>query len=199
MRLDLYKTFKSEYTAPRTPVVVVVRPARYLTIAGRGGPDQPDFGRAVGALYAMAFTIKMARKSSGRDYAVSKLEGLWWGQRRGRLLIDEPTSRWRWQLLIRVPPFIGERDRRAAVSTLLDRGKDPLVRQVKLSVLKEGRCVQLLHVGPYDAEHESIQRMADFTRARGRRLRGKHHEIYLSDPRRVPAHRLKTILRHPVT
>jgi hypothetical protein len=199
VKLDLYRKHRAEYVAPKTPVQVTVRSAKYLAITGRGGPAAPAFQRSLGALYALAFTIKMARKFAGRDYAVAKLEGLWWGERRGRLLIDEPQSRWRWTLMIRVPPFITEADRRTALATLTARGKDPLVKSVKLEVLKEGRCVQVLHVGPYDAEHESIGRMMAFTRELGRRFRGKHHEIYLSDPRRVPARRLKTILRHPVT
>ncbi len=198
-KLDLYKTHRTEYLAPKAPVLVTVKPAKYLVIAGQGAPSQPGFRRAIGALYAMAFTIKMARKFAGRDYVVTKLEGLWWGERRGRLLIDEPKSRWRWKLMIRVPPFISETDRRPALALLRSRGKDPLVGQVKLETLREGRCVQILHLGPYDAEHESIGRMMALVREQGRRPRGRHHEIYLSDPRRVPAARLKTILRHPVT
>lgn len=198
VKLDLYRRYRSEYVSPKTPVFIKVAPAKYLTIAGRGAPAAA-FRRAIGALYAMAFTIKMARKFAGRDYAVAKLEGLWWGQRPGRLLIDEPQARWRWKVMIRVPSFISVRDRRAALATLAARGKDSLVKQVKLEVLKEGSCVQILHVGPYRAEHVSIGRMVAFARERGRRLRGRHHEIYLSDPRRVPARRLRTILRHPVS
>jgi hypothetical protein len=159
VKLDLYRTHRAEYVAPKEPVLVRTKPAKYLAIAGRGAPSAPAFSRAIGALYAMAFTIKMARKFAGRDYVVTKLEGLWWGQRAGRLLIDEPKDRWRWKLMIRVP---------------------------------------LLHVGPYDAEHDSIRRMHALADEQGQRVRGKHHEIYLSDPRRVPAQRLKTILRQPI-
>ncbi len=198
-KLDLYRKHRGEYVTPRTPVLVTIDPAKYLAIAGQGAPSQPGFQRAIGALYTMAFTIKMARKFAGRDYVVTKLEGLWWGERRGRLLIEEPRSRWRWKLMIRVPPFISETDRRSALALLRSRGKNPLLGQVKLETLREGRCVQILHLGPYDAEHESIGRMMALAREQGRRLRGRHHEIYLSDPRRIPASRLKTILRHPVT
>src|SRR5437867_8686503 len=118
MKLDLYRKFRSEYTAPRSPTLVTVKPAQYLAVSGRGAPSAPEFGRAIGALYAMAFTIKMAHKVAGRDYVVAKLEGLWWGQRAGRLLIDEPQRRWRWKLLIRVPAFVNARDRRAALAVL---------------------------------------------------------------------------------
>jgi hypothetical protein len=188
-----------EYVARRVPAFVTVGPARYLAIAGRGGPSHPGFGQAIGALYAVAFTVKMAQKFAGRDYKVAKLEGLWWGERRGHWLIDEPQRAWRWKLMIRVPTFVAARDRLAALRMLAERGKDPLVRQVKLETLREGRCVQVLHVGPYDEEHESLEAMRALAAGATSRFRGRHHEIYLSDPRRVPPSRLKTILRHPVT
>jgi hypothetical protein len=199
LKLDLYKRHRAEYIARRAPIFVTVGPARYLAIAGRGAPGSPAFARAMGALYAVAFTIKMAKKFAGQDYAVMKLEGLWWGQRRGRWLIDEPQRLWRWQLMIRVPSFVTPRDRRAALRMLAERGKDPLTRRVKLETLRERRCVQILHVGPYDTEHTSLELMQALAGGAQVRFRGRHHEIYLSDPRRVPPPRLKTILRHPVT
>jgi hypothetical protein len=96
MKLDLYAKHKSEYIAPRSPALVTIGAARYLTVAGRGDPDGPAFGAAVAALYSIAYTIKMAKKAGRRDYAVAKLEGLRWGGRRGKLLIDSPVQAWRW-------------------------------------------------------------------------------------------------------
>lgn len=197
-KLDLYRRHKTEYLAPRSPHVIAVGAARYLAIEGQGPPAAPAFAAAIGALYSVAFTIKMAKKFAGLDYAVAKLEGLWWGGRAGRLLLDEPPARWRWQLLIRVPAFIAERDRRQALATLAQRGKSPLVRQVRLLTLREGRCVQLLHVGPYDQERESLARMDLYARSKGLCAHGRHHEIYLSDPRRVAPAKLRTLLRQPV-
>jgi hypothetical protein len=199
LKVDLYRRHRAEYVARRAPTLVTVGPARYLVIEGRGAPGGAAFGQAMGALYAVAFTIKMAKKFAGRDYAVAKLEALWWGQRRGRWLIDEPQRLWRWKLMIRVPTFVAERDRRAALRMLAQRGKDPRVRQVKIETLREGRCVQILHVGPYDQEGTSLELMRALARAANLRYRGRHHEIYLSDPRRVAARRLRNILRHPVT
>jgi len=198
LKLDLYKQFKKEYVAPRTPALVMVGPARYLTITGRGGPTEAAFTTAISALYGVAFTIKMARKFAGRDYAVPKLEGRWWGGERGKLLIDSLPATWRWQLLLRVPSFVSAAHRAAALTVLARRGKSPLTRRVKLETIREGRSVQLLHVGAYDAEHDTIRRMEEFARAAGWRFAGRHHEIYLSDPRRVPPARLRTILRYPV-
>lgn len=195
MKLDLYKKHKAEYVTPRSPALVTAASAKYLAIAGRGDPAGAAFQAAVGALYGVAFTIKMAKKRARRDYAVAKLEGLWWGGQRGKLLIDSAPSTWCWKLLIRVPTFVTSRDLSQA---LAERGRVGQTGKVRLEVLREGRVVQILHVGPYDREHESIRRMEEFARSRELRFHGRHHEVYLSDPRRVPAARLRTILRHPV-
>ncbi len=197
-KLDLYRKHRTEYVARRAPVLVTVGPAGYLAVDGGGDPKAPAFQVAIGGLYSLAFTIKMAKKLAGRDYAVAKMEGLWWGGEPGRLLIDSAPRTWKYRLMIRVPSFITARDRRAALAVLKTRGKDAAARRVKLIALTEGRCVQMLHVGPYDAEGDSIARMKAFARDHGYALGGRHHEIYLSDPRRVPAARLKTILRYPV-
>jgi hypothetical protein len=101
-------------------------------------------------------------------------------------------------MLIRTPDFISASDLKSAVVTLLKKGKSREVEEVKLETLKEGTCVQMLHVGPYDREGETIEKMCAFVKEKGYELAGPHHEIYLSDPRRVPAERLKTILREPV-
>ena len=196
MKLDLYRRYKGEYVTPRNPALVRVGPARYLSVSGRGDPNGPGFGAAVGALYGAAFTIKMAKKAAKRDYVVAKLEGLWWGGKRGKLLVDSPRRTWRWKVLIRVPTFVTASDVARAKRELVRRGKSG--GTVRLESLREGRVVQLLHVGPYDREHESLGRMEEFARATGVRLAGRHHEIYLSDPRRVAPARLRMILRRPV-
>jgi len=101
-KLDLYQTCKAEYVTPRTPVLLQLRNASYLAIAGTGAPGAEAFQQAIGALYSMAFTIKMASKFAGRDYAVCKLEALWW-LASGRLFLTEPKEKWSWKLLIRTP------------------------------------------------------------------------------------------------
>lgn len=197
VKLDLYARHKAEYIAPRSPAFLTIGAARYLTVAGRGDPNGPAFGAAVGALYGIVYTIKMAKKAGGRDFRVSKLEGLWWGAPRGKLLIDSPVRTWRWKVMIRVPTFVAPRDLLAARRTLAMRGRT-LEARVRLETLREGRCVQMLHRGPYRAEHATITAMVAFARGRGLWPRGRHHEIYLSDPRRVASARLRTILRQPV-
>jgi hypothetical protein len=196
-KLDLYKLHHGEYVSPRKPALVDVKPAKYLAIGGRGAPGGPDFQAKLQALYNVAFTIKMARKSAGRDYAVCKLEGLWWGS--AKKADGMAPAAWNWKLLIRTPDFISKQDLELATQKLKSKGKPATVGDVKLESIEEGRCVQMLHVGPYDREAGTIQQMEQFAESRGLSFRGLHHEIYLSDPRRVTPDRLKTILRHPVS
>jgi len=197
-KLDLYVKHKREYVAGRLPAFVRVGPARYLAISGHGVAGGEEFQKALGALYMMAFTIKMARKFAGRDYAVSKLEGLWWPDE-GDTTKPGPRKLWNWQLMIRVPTFINEKELKSTIDQLLAKGKDPEVGRVKLAEYTEGECVQMLHVGPYSTEEETVGKMREFAAMAGRQFSGKHHEIYLSDPRRVAPEKLKTILRIPIS
>ncbi len=197
-KLDLHKKHKSEYVTPKKPALVNVKPAFYLAITGRGEPGGDVFQAKIGGLYAVAFTMKMAKKAAGRDYKVCHLEGLWWTKRKTDDFATEPKSQWNWKLLIRVPDFIRQEDLDEAVAALKKKGKGKEVTQVRLEAIDEGRCVQMLHVGPYDSEGETVARMLAFAREKGLSCRGPHHEIYLSDPRRIPPERLRTILRHPI-
>jgi hypothetical protein len=197
-KIDLYKLHKTEYAATRIPALVEVKPASYLAISGQGAPGGERFTASIGALYGVAFTIKMTLKFAGkRDYAVCKLEGQWWSDP-GKDLAKLPLDQWLWNLLIRTPDFINEKDLRQAVEVLLKRGKGEDVKRVRLETLAEGPCVQMQHVGPYEKECETIAVMRAYAEKQQLQFSGKHHEIYLSDPRRVPPDRLKTILRQPV-
>jgi hypothetical protein len=194
-KLDLYKLHKAEYVTPKKPALVRTKPAKYLTVEGQGAPGGQRFTACIGALYGMAFTIKMTRKFAGKqDYAVCKLEGLWFFDADPATI---PKEKWKWKLMIRTPDFVSHQDMSAAVDTLLKRGKAREVQEVRLESIDEGTCVQMLHVGPYEKESETVALMQGFAQANGLKLTGPHHEIYLSDPRRVPPERLKTILRQP--
>jgi hypothetical protein len=197
-KLDLYKQNKTEYAAAKKPALIKTKPAAYLSIDGQGAPGGERFSASIGALYGAAFTIKMTRKFAGlQDYAVCKLEGQWWNDA-SEDFARTPPEQWRWKLLIRTPGFVTGKDLQAAVAVLLKRGKGEEVKRVRLESIDEGPCVQMLHVGPYEKECESIALMAKFAEANGQVFHGLHHDIYLSDPRRVPPERLKTILRRPV-
>ncbi|MGO8675963.1 MAG: GyrI-like domain-containing protein [Limisphaerales bacterium] len=197
-KIDLYKEHKNEYAAPKKPVLIEVKPALYLAIEGRGEPGGERFQTNIGALYGAAFTIKMTRKFAGQqDYAVCKLEAQWWSDA-GPDLSKAPKDQWRWNLLIRTPGFVTAEELRKAAAVLVKRGKGAEVEQVRLDSLAEGTCVQMLHVGPYDQECVTVARMKEFAATKQLEFHGRHHEIYLSDPRRVPPERLKTLLRCPV-
>jgi len=194
-KLDLYKLHKAEYAMPSKPVLVRTKPARYLAISGQGAPGGSRFTACVGALYGVAFTVKMTRKfASKQDYSVCKLEGQWFfgGEPPGL-----PKDKWKWRLMIRTPDFISRENLKAAVATLLKRGKSREIEEVTLETIDEGVCVQMLHTGPYETENKSVALMQSFAEAKGLKLGVPHHEIYLSDPRRVPPEQLKTILRVP--
>ncbi len=198
-KIDLFKQLKkTEYAQPKKPTIVDVAEGQYLSIAGSGRPGGDEFSMKVGALYAIAYTVKMTRKFDGlQDYVVGKLEAMWWTDS-GPDLTDVPQEEWNWKVMIRTPEIVKDAEVGQAAKTLLDKGKDSEVGEVKLESLAEGTCVQMLHVGPYDQEGETVSKMAAFAAEQGYELHGRHHEIYLSDPRRVPPEKLKTILRVPV-
>ncbi|MBL7153382.1 MAG: GyrI-like domain-containing protein [Phycisphaerae bacterium] len=198
-KIDLYKQHKDQYKAAKKPVLLTAEEAMYLAIDGRGGPGGDEFTDKIGALYGMAYTIKMTRKFSGQqDYVVCKLEALWWLDDDKHDFESTPRDNWNWKLMIRTPGIVKQEELEKAASVLIEKGKSPAVREVRLEGISEGPCVQMLHVGPYDKEGETVEVMKGFAEEQGLEFHGRHHEIYLSDPRRVPPERLKTILRRPV-
>ena len=198
-KIDLFKEHKAEYKATSKLAFVETTIAQYLMIDGHGAPGGVVFEECIGALYSMAFTIKMTRKFAGQgDYTVCKLEGLWFTEDGGDDFAAIPQDKWQWTLMIRTPDCVKQADLDKAVEALLKKGKAEKVKDVRLEILKEGKCVQILHVGPYDKVGEAIEKMQAFTKENSLSFTGKHHEIYLSDPRRVAAERLKTTVRRSV-
>ncbi len=195
-KIDLNEQFKSEYVAPKKPVLIDTQPGRYLSVRGTGGPGGGEFEARIGALYSMAFTVKMTRKFGGQqDYTIGRLEARYLNFDREPM---PPQEKWQWQLLIRIPEFVTADELSAAVAALRKRGKEGDAALVAIESIEEGRCVQMLHVGPYDREGETVEEMCRFAKAQGLKLEGPHHEIYVSDPRRVAPEKLKTILRRSV-
>lgn len=198
-KVDLFKQHRDEYASPKKPVRVTVNKANYLAVSGQGAPGGPIFQEKIGALYGVAYTVKMTRKFSGRrDYVICKLEAQWWHAGGADDLSKIAPDEWLWKMMIRTPGFVRSDEVKKAAAVLLEKGKGPEVEEVKIESLREGPCVQMLHLGPYEKEHETIAVMQEFAEKEGLVFHGRHHEIYISDPRRVPPERLKTILRHPV-
>lgn len=193
-KVDLYQEHKGEYAASQEPAMVKVGPALYLVAAGQGSPGGPEFLSAMGSLFGAAYTLKFLFKAQGRDFKVSGPEGLWANPTTGHAIRMEDLAKLPWRLMIRVPEFVRKTDLTAALQRLAEKGKSGH-DEVTLERIREGTCVQMLHIGPYSEEWRTVQSMVDLSRERGLSVVGPHHEIYLSDPRRVSPARLKTILR----
>jgi hypothetical protein len=200
-KIDL-KTKIDAYRAPRDRFRIVDVPdLTYLMIDGSGDPNtSPVFASAVAALYPLAYALKFASKRElDRDYVVMPLEGLWWADDMDAFTTSRDKSRWDWTLLMVVPPWIDDDAVARARDAVGRRSPPERLDEVRLESLCERRCVQTLHVGSFDSEGPLLQRMhEEFLPAHGLRLAGRHHEIYLSDARRVAPGKRRTILRQPV-
>ena len=174
---------------------------RYLMVDGHGDPNtSPAFTEAVEALYPVAYTLKFASKRDlGRDYVVPPLEGLWWAQDMESFTAARDKSRWDWTLMLLVPDWLDGQVVAAAVEKVGAKRRPARLDDVRLATLSEGRCVQTLHVGSFDDEADVLARLHDeFIPDNGLRMTGTHHEIYLSDFRKVAPEKQRTILRQPV-
>ena len=201
-KIDFRKESKHLYSpSAKEPALVEVPEMQFLMIDGKGDPNNSEeFQSAAEALYGIAYTIKFSAKKSGTarpDYVVPPLEGQWW-MKGGKRFDLKSRDDWRWTLMIRQPDFVTEKDFSAAVSLAMVKKPSPALRKLRFERLTEGRCVQIMHIGPYAAEVPTVERMHAYAREQGLSLHGKHHEIYLGDPRRTAPERLKTVLRHPV-
>ena len=207
MAFDFKKEYKEFYLPKDRPGIVDVPPMNFLTVRGQGDPNQEGgaYQAAMSLLYGMAFTIKMSKLGDHRiegyvDYVVPPLEGFWWQE--GRVGVDYAhKDEYRWISLIRLPDFVTRADFDWAAAEAAQKKKMDFSR-VEFLTYHEGLCVQCMHIGPYDDEPATVARMDAFLRENGyvtdisdTRF---HHEIYLSDARKVPPEKRKTVLRHPI-
>lgn len=202
MAFDFKKEFKEFYLPKNKPEIVTVPRARFLAVRGAGDPNVPDgpYQKAISILYSLAFTLKMSYKSDYHidgffEYVMPPLEGFWEGYD------GTDKSAFRWISVIRLPDFVTQKDFDWAVQTASQKKKLDC-SAAELLTIDEGLCVQMVHLGSFDDEPASIAQMDAFAREQGykpdfsdQRL---HHEIYLSDARRVPSERWKTVIRHPI-
>lgn len=204
-KYDVKKAHKTLYSPGRKDFALVQVPTfRYLAVDGHGDPNTaPDYAQALEALYPAAYTLKFASKKAGRDFAVAPLEGLWSAPDMGVFTAGEGAARnkdsWEWTMMLNIPDWVTPAQVRAALEIVAAKKNPPGVDKVRLLELHEGACVQILHLGSYDDEGPVLAKMhSDFMTANGLDFNGRHHEIYLSDPRRTAPEKLKTILRQPV-
>lgn len=194
-RLDVYRARRGEFRMVEVPRL------QYLMIDGHGDPNTSrGFGEAIESLYPVAYAMKFASKTRlGRDYVVPPLEGLWWADDMAVFTEARDKSAWDWTLMLMVPDWLGDEEFDAAIERVRAKGGTSLLPRVRLDALSEGPCLQTLHVGSFDDESEVLDRLHHgIIPERGLRLAGTHHEIYLSDFRRVAPEKQRTILRQPV-
>lgn len=202
MKIDFKKTLDCYRARPGEFRIVDVPDLQYLMIDGHGDPNTaPEYADALAALYPVAYKLKFASKRElGRDYVVPPLEALWWATDMAAFTARRDKSQWDWTVMIMAPEWItGAMVEAARAMVAATAPPSSSLDALRLDTLHEGRCVQTLHVGPYDAEAEVLAELHHgFIPAAGLRMTGKHHEIYLSDARRVEPAKLRTILRQPV-
>jgi hypothetical protein len=198
---DLSKELQALYfPSAKEPVLVNVPSMGYAVVDGEGDPNtSKDFQEAIEALYGVAYTAKFAAKKAGlRDFVVMPLEALWWAEDFDDFLQAE-KEKWKWTAMIMQPKPMDRKLFDESVEALRGRKNPPSLSKVRFERFREGRSAQIMHIGPYAAERPTIERLHKFIYESGYKLAGKHHEIYLGDPRRTAPERLKTVLRQPVT
>ena len=207
MAFDYKKEYKEFYLPKNRPAIVSVPKMNYIAVRGSGDPntEDGDYKKAIGLLYTIAYTIKMSKKGDHQiegyfDYVVPPLEGFWWQD--GTEGVDySRKSDFHWISVIRLPDFVTEADLHWAVQEAEKKKKQDFSR-VEFLAIEEGLCVQCMHIGPYDEEPATVRMMHEFAAREGYLPditdKRRHHEIYLSDARKVSPERLKTVIRHPV-
>lgn len=213
-KLDFKKAYKNLYLPKPVPSIVDVPEIRFLMIDGKGNPNDPEgeYNRSVEVLYALSYTISMSYKGDFKiknffNYVVPPLEGLWWMEDDDFFDIER-KDRLLWTSMIRQPHFVDEGVIHWAISELNKKKPNLDTKQVRLCDYTEGLCVQMMHLGHFDTEIETVEKIDRFAYESGFQsaiskvsIEGivkRHHEIYLSDPRKVKPERMKTIIRHPI-
>lgn len=198
-KIDLKKELKELYNPPREPVLVDVPPLSFLMVDGSGYPGtSQEYQEAMEVLYGMAYTLKFKLKRGplALDHVVMPLEGLWWAKDMDVFLMDRKEE-WLWTSMIMQPREVTKDLFEEARDELGRKKGPPALPRARLEVYEEGASAQVMYLGPYSEEGPTIEALHAFIEEGGHRRRGKHHEIYLGDPRRTAPERLRTIIRQP--
>lgn len=199
-KIDLKKEWKELYRPSAKQVSVVdVPPFNFLMIDGRGDPNvAQEYKDAVETLYAVAYTLKfmIKRGDMGEDYVVMPLQGLWWMENMAEFSAERKED-WEWTMMILQPPPVTREMVGEALAQTKKKKNPAALEKVRLETYHEGPAGQIMYIGPYADEAPTIEKLHQFITDNGHQLSGKHHEIYLSDPRRAAPEKLKTIIRQP--
>lgn len=199
-KIDHKKILKEFYTPKRTPVIVDVPTMQFLMIDGKGYPGTSiEYQQSMEALYPMSYTLKFALKKAGIiDYTVMPLEGLWWAKDMDAFAIDTRKDEWLWTSMIMQPPEVTPDHYNQAIEVVRKKNNPIALPKMRLETFDEGLSVQVMYIGPFSEEGPVIEAMHQYAFDQGYELQGKHHEIYLSDPRRTPQEKLRTVIRQPI-
>ncbi|MCO6359723.1 GyrI-like domain-containing protein [Roseivirga pacifica] len=196
-KLDLAKAYPEYYKATQKPQLVNFEPYHYLTCQGQCAPEDAYFLGVIEAMYPLAYGIKFLCKTQELDFVVPKMEAFWWVE--GDLPYDEtPREEWHWKILFRMPDFVCKSEFEQVVAKLKSEGKWNSQFDIAFEEIHEGLSAQILHIGSYEEEEASLNTLHQFIQREGFEIAGKHHEIYLNDPRKTETGKLKTILRYAV-
>ena len=200
-KIDFKKELKHLYGPSKKDFQIIEVPRMtFLMVDGHGDPNTaPEYTQAVEALYAVAYKLKFFSKNNGQDYVVPPLEGLWWAEDMESFSSARDKSQWDWTMMIMTPEWIKEENFQQALMDAAEKKDNPSLGKTRWEAYEEGLSVQILHLGSYDDEGPVLARLHnEWMPENGYTFNGKHHEIYLSDPRKVEPEKLKTILRQPI-
>ena len=202
-KIDFKKEFRTLYSAsPKKVAYLEVPDMKFLLVEGKGHPDgNPEFQEAVGSLYGTVYTLKFMLKKNPElqpenyfDYVVPPLEAIWWMD--GQEFDVEKKDEWKWACMIMQADYVTDFLIDKSINELKEKKDSPALDKLQFKTVSGGKAVQMLHVGPYDQVQVTIEKIIAELDNHGFKCKGKHHEIYLSDPRKVPPEKLKTIVRH---
>ena len=209
-KFDYKKEYPDLYLPGKKPMPIQVGRMRFLMVDGKGAPESEEYQSALKALYAVAFTIKMSRLSTPPEgyfeYVVPPLEGLWHTPQSAQgpqAFTALPRQQWQWTSMLRQPDFVTPQVFQWALEECRRKKPEVDCSKIRLEAFEEGLCVQMLHLGPYSEEETTLSQLREWIRAQGYRddtgESRRHHELYLSDPRRCAPQRMKTVLRLPIS
>lgn len=199
-KVDFKKELKHLYSASAQKAVIVDVPQmNFLMVDGQGDPNiSQQYKDAVGALYTVSYTLKfLVKKEKAVDYGVLPLEGLWWVDDMTKFSVEDKNA-WQWTAMIMQPEYVTKELFTKALEQVQKKKNLPALSRMRYGAFNEGLSAQVMHIGPYSAEGPTVEKLHASIKESGCQLRGKHHEIYLSDPGRSAPEKLKTIVRQPM-
>jgi hypothetical protein len=201
-KVDLKKELKAFYKpSAKKFSIIEVPPMQFLMVDGAGNPNtSQEYADAIATLFPVSYTVKfMMKQEYGSDYTVMPLEGLWWGTPKGQThFTDADKDKFIWTSMIMQPDFVTPELMQEGIRRAAEKKPLPALDKLRFETFDEGLSVQVMYFGPYTDEGPTIERMDQYAYDEGYQMRGKHHEIYLSDFRRTAPEKLKTVLRHPI-